>query len=71
MISRLHLSPAARYEIRARAEAQRKAALCAEICFDLTMLATRWPLKLYPGLVEEAADAHAHARELGGSPCAN
>lgn len=62
----LRLTPDARHEIRVRAQARRMSALCAEICFDLTMLATRWPLKLYPGLVEEAAAAHAEAKELEG-----
>ncbi len=61
----IRLSREARQELRARAEARRVVALCDEICFDLVMLATRWPLRLYPGLVEECAVAHAAACELG------
>lgn len=67
----LRLSPAAKQELRTRAQARRLAALCAEICFDLQILSQRWPLKLYPGLVEEAGEAHAAFRELEGVPCPN
>lgn len=66
----LRLSPTAKHELRVRAEARRMAALCAAICFDLTMLATKWPLYMFPGLVEEVAEAHASVRELdGGASC--